>query len=222
LERAFRARALGAGAIAGVLAVAGIFVVRADRHTLFTSLLTGRALGAVIVSLVAGVTTLVLVYRCRYEAARYSAALAVAAIVAGWALARWPTILPGLTIRQAAAGHATLLWLVVCVLCGALVLFPALALLFRLTLAGRFTRSGPMSPPRQPESVAAAGVGALARIALSCLIAGVALLNGADAGWAHAIGVVCLLGFVLAGFRAVVFTAMRDGLTHTAKQHQRT
>jgi cytochrome bd ubiquinol oxidase subunit II len=222
LERAFRARALGAGAIAGVLAIAGIFVVRADRHTLFTSLLTGRALGAVIVSLLAGATTLVLVYRRRYEAARYAAAIAVAAIVVGWALARWPTILPGLSIRQAAAGHATLVWLVVCVVCGGLILFPALALLFRLTLTGRFSRSGPMSPPRQPESLSLAGIGVLARAALACLIAGVALLNGADAGWAHAIGVVSLLGFVLFGFRAVVFTALRDGLVHAATPHQRT
>jgi hypothetical protein len=62
----------------------------------------------------------------------------------------------------------------------------------------------------------------LARGALGCLVAGVALLNGADAGWAHAIGVVCLLGFVLFGFRAVVFTSLRDGLAHTATPDQRT
>ena len=67
--------------------------------------MSGRALIAVIISSVAGLVTLALVYSRRYEPARYCAALAIAAIIAGWALARWPTILPGLTIEQAAAGH---------------------------------------------------------------------------------------------------------------------
>jgi hypothetical protein len=40
------------------------------------------------------------------------------------------------------------------------------------------------------------------------VIAGVGLLNFADASWAHAIGVACLLAFVVAAFLAVVF----DGL----------
>src|SRR3954447_7537939 len=44
LEREFRRRALGAGVVAGTIALAGIFVVNADRPHLFHSLLTGRAL----------------------------------------------------------------------------------------------------------------------------------------------------------------------------------
>jgi cytochrome bd ubiquinol oxidase subunit II len=50
MERSFRLRALGSGAIAGVIAIAGIFVVNAENHRLFHSLLSGRALPAVIVS----------------------------------------------------------------------------------------------------------------------------------------------------------------------------
>ena len=91
-----------------------------------------------IVSFLAGLAALSLVYGRRYEPARYCAAVAVAAIVAGWALARWPTILPGLTVGQAAAGHDTLVWVTVCVLVGSVILFPSLAFLFRLALAGRF------------------------------------------------------------------------------------
>ena len=45
----------------------------------------------------------------RYEPSRYTAALAVAAIIAGWALAQAPELLPGLTIDQAAASHDTLI-----------------------------------------------------------------------------------------------------------------
>ncbi|MEA2470416.1 MAG: cytochrome bd ubiquinol oxidase subunit, partial [Thermoleophilaceae bacterium] len=50
LERKFRLRALGAGVIGGLFAIAGIFVVRAEGHGLFHSLTSGRALPAVIVS----------------------------------------------------------------------------------------------------------------------------------------------------------------------------
>ncbi|HEY2436064.1 MAG TPA: hypothetical protein VGH93_02720 [Solirubrobacteraceae bacterium] len=52
-----------------------------------------------IVSFLAGLATLALVSGRRYETARYGGALAVAVIVAGWALSRWPTVLPGLTIH---------------------------------------------------------------------------------------------------------------------------
>src|SRR5262249_30725878 len=107
LEQAFRLRALGSGVVAGALAIAGIFIVDTNDHRLFHSLLTGRALAAVIVSGLGGIATLAFVHRRRYETARYSAALAVAAITAGWALSRWPTLLLDLTVYQAAAGHDT-------------------------------------------------------------------------------------------------------------------
>src|SRR3984893_14101643 len=65
LERAFRVRALGAGVVAGALALAGIFVVRADAHSLYAELVSGPALPAVIGSALAGLATLALVYRRR-------------------------------------------------------------------------------------------------------------------------------------------------------------
>src|ERR1700741_4789628 len=74
LERDFRVRALGAGVVAGLIAIGGLFVVEADSPELFHSLLHGRALPAVIVSGLAGAATLALVYRRRYEPSRYSAA----------------------------------------------------------------------------------------------------------------------------------------------------
>jgi cytochrome d ubiquinol oxidase subunit II len=204
LERDFRLRALGSGTIVGVIAIAGIFVVNSDSHTLFHSLLTGRALPAVIISGLAGLTTLALVYRRSYQPARFSAALAVGAITAGWALSRWPTILPNLTVYQAAAGHDTLVCVVVAVIAGAVILFPALALLFRLTLTGRF-RAAELHPadetaPTPPTM----SIRLVARLAIASLIAGFALLNVADAMWAHGIGVACLIGFVVLAFGAIV------------------
>jgi cytochrome d ubiquinol oxidase subunit II len=212
LERDFRVRALGAGVGAGALALGGIFVVGADNRDLFHSLLHGRALPAVIVSAVAGAATLVLVYRRRYEPARYSAALAVAAVVAGWALARWPTILPGLTVDQAAAGHDTLVAIVVAVLAGGAIVFPALAFLFRLALSGRFGIAQAPTSATGPEDQRRRrfAPGLLARVAVACLIAGFGLLNVADTPWAHAIGLLCLLAFVVIAFCAIVLPAVDE------------
>jgi cytochrome d ubiquinol oxidase subunit II len=204
LERAFRARALGAGVVGGALALAGILVVRNDAHSLYDELVSGRALPAVIVSALAGLATLALVYRRRFETARYSAALAVAAVVAGWALAQWPTILPGLDVRRAAAPHDTLVAVVAAVLGGAAIVFPSLALLFRLTLAGRFDRGRPAqaAPPARGRDEASPAL--LGRVAVACLIVGFGLLTVADSAWAHAVGVTALFAFVVAGFLALV------------------
>jgi cytochrome d ubiquinol oxidase subunit II len=207
LERDFRRRALGAGIVAGAIAIAGIFAVDADSHRLFHSLLAGPALPAVIVSALAGLATLALVYRRRYEPARYGAAFAVAAIVAGWALARWPTILPGLTVHRAAAGHDTLVAVIVAVLAGGVVLFPALGLLFGLTLSGRFAATEAASSAQEGRPTGSAPPH-LARAAIACLIAGFGLLTIADAGWAHAVGLVCLFGFVVTAFLAIIFPVL--------------
>ncbi len=209
LEDAFRRRALGSGVIAGAIAIAGVFVVEHDNHSLFHSLLSGRALPAVLVSALAGLATLGLVYRRRYEPARYGAALAVAAITAGWALARWPTILPGLTVHQAAAGHDTLVCVIVAVLAGGAVVFPALGLLFGLTLTGRF-RATPVAVAHGGVAPGAGSSRLLTRVAVACLIAGIGLLTIADAGWAHAVGVASLLGFVVAAFVAIAVPATDD------------
>jgi cytochrome bd ubiquinol oxidase subunit II len=214
LERSFRVRALASGVVAGAIAIGGLFIVNADDHALVHSLLHGRALPAVIVSGLAGAATILLVYRRRYELARYAASLAVATIVAAWALGRWPTILPGLTIHQAAAGHDTLVCVVVAVLGGVVLLFPSLYLLFRLTLAGRFRDGevGDLEPGTATRR--SVNVRRLARMAVACLIAGFGLLNIANATWAHAAGVVCLLGFVGLAFRAIVVPAL-DGQAAT-------
>ena len=163
-----------------------------------------------IVSALAGVATLVARLRRRYEPARYGAALAVAAIIAGWALARWPTFLPGLTVHQAAAGHDTLVGLLIAVACGAVIVFPSLAFLFGLTLTGQF-RSDQMSGTMAPALGERRSGRRPTRFAVACLIGGVGSLTLADAGWAHVIGVVCLAGFIVFGFDAVVSGVLLAG-----------
>ncbi len=204
LVPAFRTRALGAGAVAGALAVVGLVVVHSDAPELYDGLVSGSGLAALIVSALAGVAALGLVYRSQFEAARYTAALAVAAIIAGWALAQQPTILPGLTIAQAAAPHDALVVLIVAVVAGGLILFPSLALLFRLVLHGRLGYGGPARaavPPRRAVA-AVSRSGLLARAAGACLLAGFGLLTVAESGLPHAFGVVALFGFIVLGFAA--------------------
>ena len=141
LVRAFRVRALGSGAVAGALAIAGLFVVRGDARSLYDGLTSGAAVALVGASAVAGLVTLALEWRSRFESARYTAALAAASIVAAWALAQRPDLLPGhLTLDQAAASDATLVVLLVSVALGMLVLAPSLRYLFRLVLRGDLDR----------------------------------------------------------------------------------
>jgi len=88
----------------------------------------------VAVSAAFGALTLWLLWTNRFEFARYTSGIAVGAILAGWVLAQRPDFLPGkLSLQDAAAGNSTLVVLVLALL----VIVPAIAVLFRLTLEGR-------------------------------------------------------------------------------------
>jgi cytochrome d ubiquinol oxidase subunit II len=211
LERAFRARALGAGVAAGAAAVAGLVVLHADAHALYRSLVAGDGLPASIASGVAGLGTLALVFARRYEAARYSAALAVVAVVAGWALAQEPRLLPGLTVSAAAAPHDTLVAVLVAFAAGAVLLAPSLWLLFSLSLRGALAYGGQerggIGVGAPIRALASSRNALLARVALACLVLTLGFLTAADAAWAHAIGVVAMFVGIAAGFRAAVVPA---------------
>ncbi len=204
LARRFRLRALASGVIAGAVAIGGLAVVHSDAHPLYEGLVHGDGLAAVAVSAAGGLTTIGLVGMRRFEPARYSAAVAVAAIVAGWALAQEPQVLPGLSLHAAAAGHDTLVAVVVAVLIGAVLLFPSLGLLFRLTLGGRLghahveTAAAPAAPAR---GLPAPRVALRMRIAFALLLAGIGMTNVADADPLHVAGALCLVGFVAVAFR---------------------
>jgi cytochrome d ubiquinol oxidase subunit II len=205
LADALRTRAVGTGVVAGAIAIGGLAVLHRYAHPLYHGLVEGDGLPALIASVAAGTATLGLVWLRRFEAARYTAAVAVAAIVAGWALAQSPRLLPGLTVRQAAAPHDTLVVVLVAILAGAALLAPSLATLFRLALGGRLTEGETAAEPPAPGgSVSPARPALMLRVALALLIAGVGLVNVADAEWAHVIGAACFFGFVATTFRVAV------------------
>ena len=207
LAEAFRWRALALGAVAGALALAGLGVLHSDARRIYDGLTSGGGLAGALVSLAAGVATMVWVARRRLEAARWSAAVAVGAIVAGWALAQQPQILPGLSVDQAAAGDATLVALLVSMAIGAVILIPSLALLFGLVLQGRFDES-----PDQLGSLENAGLKAIATgapangphrpvgiAAAVCAAIGAPLTFVSDGGAGLVVGVVLVLAAVAAG-----------------------
>jgi cytochrome d ubiquinol oxidase subunit II len=203
LERAFRARALTAGVVAGVLALVGVVVLAGDAPRILAGLSSGWGLAAAVVSAVGGVASLVLVWLRRFESARVAVGLAVAALLGGWAAAQRPYLLPGLTLGDAAADNATLWAVVISVLLGVVVLAPSLALLFRLSLAGHLDPD-PGAPVRHatrgPDAVRPRWAG---RVGLACFLVGLVLLTLADADAAHVLGVLALAGAGLAIFTAV-------------------
>jgi cytochrome d ubiquinol oxidase subunit II len=204
LELEFRRRALGAGAATGGLAVAGLLVTRAEAPYLWHGLTSGGGLAAVCVSAAGGLATIALVWRSRFGPARASAALAVVALVVGFALAQEPRFLPGLTIHQAAAGHSTLVAIVIAVAIGALVLIPSLVFLFGLFLRGRFDPGAELPAETLAPKVVSES-GRLWRVVrtpliVASLVAGVGLMVFADPGWTHAVGIVCLVAFALSAF----------------------
>jgi cytochrome d ubiquinol oxidase subunit II len=205
LAAAFRRRAMIAGALAGVAAAAGLVALRADARALFDRLFDSAGLVGLIVSAVAGIVVVAALFRGRMEVARFGSAVAVAGVVAGWALAQRPVILPHLTVDAAAAPHDTLVAVLVSIIAGGLILFPSLGLLFRLALGGRFVHGASASEDQGGRRLLeASAAGLRARLAVACAVIGFGGLTIADAGWAHAIGVAAFLAAIALGFVAAV------------------
>jgi cytochrome d ubiquinol oxidase subunit II len=128
-------------------------VLREDARDLYDGLTSGGGLAMVVVSVLAGAVTLALVWRERFGPARLTAALAVAAIVVGWALAQDPYLLPPeLTLEEAAASDATLSATIIAVAAGFVILAPSLWLLYRLVLRGTLDQEfEPLDEGLQPR-----------------------------------------------------------------------
>jgi cytochrome d ubiquinol oxidase subunit II len=197
MRSAFRRRALTAGVVAGVIALGALAVVREDAHSLFEGLTESGGLVAVLASVAAGSATLALVARAKFEPARYTAAAAVAAIVAGWGVAQSPTFLPGLTVEEAAAERSTLVTLLAGLGVGALILAPSLFVLFRLVLTGRFdsARSRELLVVRRPKAPEGSRPLSLA-MPLTLGVGAAVLLVVATVFWLQLVAALAMLGAV--------------------------
>jgi cytochrome d ubiquinol oxidase subunit II len=128
----FRRRAVIAAVVAGVVAVAGIFVLRADATYVFEGL-TSRALPLVVLCVLCGLGSLVLLVRGAHRFARLLSVGAVAGVIWAWGVAQWNYMLPEtLTVADAAAPPGTLGAVLVVFGVAAVVILPSFGLLYLL------------------------------------------------------------------------------------------
>jgi cytochrome d ubiquinol oxidase subunit II len=193
----FRRMGIRAGIVAGGLALCGLLVIRVDAQPIWNGLMTGLGACLLSISIASGLATLALMSSYNFGLARISAAIAVAAIVAGWAVAQQPRILQNLSIREAAAGRSTLIAVTISIVCGLILLVPSMALLFGLFLKGRFdiTPIVQIPMPRRPQEngsiLAISAVG-------SFLVGFVGTVF--CSGWTQTLGVLCLCLFAVLAY----------------------
>ena len=140
MQRYFARRALAAALAAGVFAALGLAELHAETRYVFDRLVH-EGLPLVIVSALCGLGVLVALLAtarrpdpARSRLLRPLAAGAVVAVIWGWGVAQFPYLLPtSLKISQAAAPPDTLVTLIVVFLAAAILVLPALGLLYWLS-----------------------------------------------------------------------------------------
>jgi cytochrome d ubiquinol oxidase subunit II len=128
----FRRRAIGAGLVAGALALLSLLLGWLQAPRLLESL-TGRGLPLLVLGLVNGPLALWAVWRWRPRLARVAVIAQVVLVLWAWALGQWPYLIPpGLTIAAAPAPAATLNAMLIVIGAGMALLIPSLWLLLRV------------------------------------------------------------------------------------------
>jgi cytochrome d ubiquinol oxidase subunit II len=133
MESYFARRALAAGLLGGVLALAGLVALHADARYVYERLIV-EGLPLVIVSMLCGFGVLALLLGRGRRGLRPLAAGAVVAVIWGWGVAQFPYLLPtSLKIAQSAAPHQTLGAVLVVFIAAVVIVLPALGLLYWLS-----------------------------------------------------------------------------------------
>ena len=149
----FRIRAVAAGAVAGAVALVGLFVMRSDASYVFGGL-TSRALPLVIISAVAGLGALFLLRGRPHRGGRLAAVAAAGALVLAWGVAQWDYLLPEtLTISAAAAPSGTITAVLVAAGLAVLLIVPAFILLYVLDQRGLLPEEGADDEPDRGAGV---------------------------------------------------------------------
>jgi cytochrome bd ubiquinol oxidase subunit II len=138
LQEDFRRRALGAGIVLALSALALQFLARDGAPYVYEGLTRGPlALAVQGTTALVSLLCFVALARRRYPAARILAVAQVSMIIWGWALAQHPFIVPeSLTIEAAAAPTVTLRLLITALAVGTVILVPSLWYLFRVFRGG--------------------------------------------------------------------------------------
>jgi cytochrome bd ubiquinol oxidase subunit II len=131
----FAWRAQAAAIVAGALSLAALFELRNSDPVVYDRLTSGRALPFVVVAGVCGLAVFALLAVGRPRGIlRGVAALGVAAVVWGWGVAQYPTLLPGtsVTLSNAGAPDATMIAIIVVFIAAVVLVGPSFALLYAL------------------------------------------------------------------------------------------
>jgi cytochrome d ubiquinol oxidase subunit II len=138
LTHRLRATTLGVGVVTGLVVFSALLPLQHDAPTLAHGL-EHRAAPLIVLSGLAGLLTLVLLWRRRYSVARLSAVVAVAAVVSGWGVGQYPWLLVDqVRIEDAGGADSSLVGLLVAVAGAAVVVLPPLAALYWFTQTRRF------------------------------------------------------------------------------------
>jgi cytochrome d ubiquinol oxidase subunit II len=119
-------------------------------------------------------------------------------------VAQSPYLLPGVTVDDAAASHATIVALVISVAVGAMVLIPSLALLFGLVLRGRFDAAIPAGEVGAPVAGSRPPGARVVWVAIGLAVVGLPLMLAFDTGVGLAVGVVLVLAAAVVACVALV------------------
>jgi len=131
----FARRAQAAAIVAGALSLAALFELQNSDPVVYDRLTSGRALPFVVVAGVCGLVVFALLAVGRPRGIlRGVAALGVAAVVWGWGVAQYPTLLPGtsVTLSNAGAPDATMIAIIVVFIVAVVLVGPSFALLYAL------------------------------------------------------------------------------------------
>jgi cytochrome d ubiquinol oxidase subunit II len=132
LQRDFRRQGIMAGLVLGFLTTVEIPVAMFDAPLFAGRLLALRGVPFVAMSVISGVTTMILLWRCRFQWAQAAAVGTVTLTISGFAAAMYPDLLIGqLSLVEAAAPPATLRAFFSVLVIGIIILVPSLLLLYR-------------------------------------------------------------------------------------------
>ena len=143
LAEYFRRRALGSGALAGLVALLGVFVLQADAPGLFDRLVSLRGIPILVASGLGGIASMWLLVKRRFVVARVTAVVATVAVLWGWGVGQYPWLLEDVASVDAyAASDAVLRALIAAFAAAALLAVPALIWLYTLTERGLLGEGG--------------------------------------------------------------------------------
>jgi cytochrome bd ubiquinol oxidase subunit II len=131
LREDFRIRGIAASVILGALTTAAIPVAHWDAAAFADRIARPATLALMSAAVLAGVSSVFVLWRRWYNLAPPVAAITVALVIAAWGATQYPyLLLPGEKIAEAAATRGTLVAFLTVLPIGAALLVPSLALLF--------------------------------------------------------------------------------------------